>query len=211
MKRKLKIKFLKQKKKFFSLYVNNNYLVMDVRSLVKSCKDDIEELDTKKRIMSMLIMSNYYYILSSAKIYVKHYKRFKYYKIIKNTRFTYTNVTSTETIFRILCRIANRVSYTDLLQETKTKKKHIVHFKDTAKQKETYIDRTSEADPIQHYLLDAFEANYKAILATLSRATLWSLSNELQDYYLKHNEDFFHTYHRIVSRKFNNDFDLFFK
>ncbi|ANQ07110.1 Uncharacterized protein PCOAH_00015180 [Plasmodium coatneyi] len=211
MKRKLKLKFLTKKKNFFKLYVDGNYLVMDVRSLGKSCKEDVEHLDTKKRIMSMLIMSNYYYILSSEKIYLKHLKRLKCYKRIKNSMPRWKNWTGKEIHFRILSRIANRVSYSDLLQETeKKKKKNMAHFKDTQKEEETHVNRTSEGDPIHHYLLDAFEANYRAILDTVSWANLHALSSELQDFYIQKG-NLICSHYTIMGRNSNNHFDLFFK
>lgn len=73
-------------------------------------------------------MSNYYYILSSAKIYVKHFKRLKCYKTVKKCRNRENGFSPKEGNLRILSRIANRSTYRDLLQETKKKKKKYRSF-----------------------------------------------------------------------------------
>ncbi|CAG9481275.1 unnamed protein product [Plasmodium vivax] len=212
MERQLKLKFLRKKKFFFKSLVDHNYLVMDVRSLDKSCKDDVEDLDTKKRIMSMLIMCNYYYILSSAQIYFKHFKRLKYYKKMKK----YTNKqekSSGKMHFRSLSRIANRATYCDLLQEAKKqkKKKNIAHFKDTERAKEAHADRTSADDPIHHHMLDAFEAHYRAIIGTLTMENVHSLANELQDFYFIPKARLISLHYTLIVKNMYDDLDLFFK
>ncbi|GAB65395.1 hypothetical protein PCYB_061270 [Plasmodium cynomolgi strain B] len=146
----------------------------------------------------MLIVSNYYYILSSAKIYMKHFKRLKCYKTIKKIGNKGPQHSTKEINFR---RPFAR----------NKKKKYIAHLKDTDKEKETYADRTSAGDPIHHYLLDAFEANYTAILGSLSWANLNSLERELHDFYSIQKESLISSHHKVFSRTLNNYIDLFFK
>lgn len=158
-------------------------------------------------------MSNYYYILSSAKIYFKHFKRLKCYKIIKKKFIHRENTFLTEDInFRIMSRIANRVSYSDLLKETEKEKNiYMANFKDTNTKKETHIDGTCEDDPTHHYLLDSFEANYRGILDTASTKNRNSISSELQDFYYMQKKELIFSHYRLYRRSLNNNFELFFK
>ncbi|EUD64930.1 hypothetical protein C922_04662 [Plasmodium inui San Antonio 1] len=158
----------------------------------------------------MLIMSNYYYILSSAKIYVKHFKRLKCYKTVKKCRNRENGFSPKEGNLRILSRIANRSTYRDLLQETKKKKK-IAHFKDKNRERETLTHGTSANDPIHNYLLAAFEEKYRAILGTLSVANLDSLESELQDFYSIGRINLIAEHYKSFSRRLNSNFDLLFK
>ncbi|CRG99044.1 conserved Plasmodium protein, unknown function [Plasmodium relictum] len=138
----------------------------------------------------MLFMKNYYYFMHNRKIYRRHYKKFSFYKDIKN-RKRYNKKKKA----KILSKSINHDVFEDLLNE--------LHSKNVNNDRETNHVNVDE------HLFDIFENFSTSILTKIPSWLICSIFYDL--YKCQSNGMYRHFYLDLIKSNKKFAYEIFFK